>query len=552
MSASDRSRTPELERGRAAYERREWRAAYESLSAADRDTSLDADDLWRLGMAAFLLGHDDDFVEALERAYRIQADAGDAGPAARSATWLGLHLAETGEMARATGWFGRASRVLDTSDSECVEHGYLLLPTIMQQLSAGDNAAAARTAAEAAECAQRFGDRDLLALAVHMQGRALLRQARVEPGLALLDEAMVAVVADELSPQVTGLIYCSVISACRRVYALDRAHEWTAALTEWCERQPDMVAFTGECRVYRAELLRLHGAWPEALDEARRVSEGAPPEETVAGLALYQQGEVQRLRGELAAAEESFRAASRAGREPQPGLSLLRLAQGDEEAAAAAIRRALAETDDPLGRVRLLPSYIDIMLAVDELAAAEQASQELDELAETFGTGVLGTMAAQARGALALAREEPSAALGPLRKAWREWNAVGATYDAARVRELIGRACQALGDEDTAALELDAARATFERLGAQPDVARIDAMGRSAGPRDTHGLTPRELEVLGLVATGKTNRAIAEALFISEKTVARHVSNIFTKLGLSSRAAATAYAYEHDLTRTST
>lgn len=552
MSASDGSRPPALERGRAAYERREWRTAYESLSAVADDEAVSAGDLWRLAMSAFLVGEDDVFVDALERAFRLQSDAGDAPSAARTAIWLGLHLAEHGEMARATGWFGRAGRALEPEERECVERGYLLLPAGLQRLAAGDNEAAARIAGEAAECAQRFGDRDLLALALHMRGRALLRLARVREGLALLDEAMVAVVADELSPQVTGLIYCSVISACRRVYALDRAREWTAALTDWCERQPDMVAFTGECRLYRAELLQLDGAWPEALDEARRASERAPDGEAIAGAALYQQGEVQRLRGELAAAEESYRAASRAGREPQPGLSLLRMAQGDADAAAAAIRRALAETDDPLGRARLLPSCIEIMLDADDLDGAEDASRELDDLAGTFQTGVLGTMAAQARGAVALARGDPSAALGPLRQAWREWNALGAAYEAARVRELIGRACRALGDDDNATLELDAARTTFERLGADPAVARIDALARGRSSRDTHGLTPRELEVLALVATGKTNRAIAEALFISEKTVARHVSNIFTKLGLSSRAEATAYAYEHDLTRPST
>ncbi|MFW6206189.1 MAG: helix-turn-helix transcriptional regulator, partial [Gemmatimonadota bacterium] len=263
----DRSRSPaasDLTRGRAAYDRREWQTAYEALSAADEAAPLGAADLWLLASAAFLAGHEAAFVAALERVHGAHLDASDRTLAARAAIWLGLHLAERGEPARATGWFGRADRVLEGVSSGCAERGYLLLPQGIRHLASGDHEAAARLAGEAAECAQQFGDRDLLALAVHLQGRARLRQARVEEGLALLDEAMVAVTTGELSPQVTGLIYCSVISACRRVWALDRAHEWTAALTDWCEAQPEMVAFRGECRVYRAELMRLHGSWGAA------------------------------------------------------------------------------------------------------------------------------------------------------------------------------------------------------------------------------------------------------------------------------------------------
>lgn len=542
--------TSEVERGRAAFARREWGSAYESLSRADAESPLGADDLRALALAAYLTGRDDIFQDALERAHRRYDEGGEGAAAARSAIWLGLHLAEQGDGAQATGWFSRAGRILDGVGGDCVERGYLLLPQGLRHLAGGNNEGAAEAAAEAAECAQQYGDRDLLALAVHLQGRALLREGRVVEGLALLDEAMVAVATDELSPQVTGLVYCSVISACRRVYALDRAHEWTMALTEWCEAQPDLVAFRGQCRVFRSELLRLRGSWQAALAEARRAGGGAAAPDPVTGAAIYEQAEVHRVRGELAAAEEAYRDANRAGSEPQPGLALLRLAQGDIDAAVAGIRRALGERDTPLLRARLLPSDVEIMLEAGDVEAADRSCTELEEIAESYGTAALRTMAAHARGAVALARDDPTEALEPLRRACREWHALGAAYDAARARALLGRACRAVGDEDAAAMELEAARVAFKELGATLDLAALEEARQGSPAR--HGLTPREHEVLALVATGKTNRAVAEELFISDKTVARHVSNIFRKLGLSSRAAATAYAYEHGLARRST
>jgi DNA-binding CsgD family transcriptional regulator len=542
-----------LERGRRAHERREWRSASESLTRADAQEPLETEDLWRLAVSAYLIGREAVFVSALDRAHRLHEAAGEAPAAARCAFWIGLHLADRGEIAQASGWFGRSSRLLDRAGGDHVERAYLLIPAGHQRFAAGDYEGAARIAVDAAGSAQRFGDRDLLALALHMQGRALVAEGRVEEGLALLDEAMVGVATGELWPPVTGLIYCSVIGACRSVYAIGRAREWTDALSDWCEGQPDMVAYAGECRVYRSELLQLHGDWRDAMAEAQRASErlsdrGGP----AAALALYQQGEVHRLLGEFAAAEEAYRAASRAGREPQPGLALLRLAQGDDAAADAAIRRALAETGDPLRRARLLPAHIEILVAVGDVDDARRACAELKEIADRYGSAALGTMVAHARGAVALGAGDPASALPHLRAASREWQALGAPYEAARARLLLGHACRELGDDEGATLEIEAARAAFRRLGATPEVARLGPLavgrGRDGGGRE-HGLTPRELQVLALVATGKTNRAIAEQLFISEKTVARHLSNIFTKLGLSSRAAATAYAYENDLVR---
>lgn len=545
--------TPELQKGREAFERHAWESAHDAFTRAREAGPLEPEDLSRLALASYLTGRGGDALQALQDEHQAHLDRRDPVAAARSAFWLGFLLATRGETARATGWFARGDRLLDDVDRECAERGYLMIPVGHRQLVTGDFAGAASTAAEAAAVGRRFGDRDLVALAVHLQGRARLRERHVDEGLSLLDEAMVAVATGELSPLVTGLVYCSVIGACREVHALRRAHEWTAALTAWCDRQPDMVAYSGECRVYRSEILQLHGEWHEAIDEARRAADrlAGMSEPGAVGLARYQEGEVHRLRGEFATAEEAYRAASRSGREPQPGLALLRLAQGDAGAAAAAMRRALAETRDPLRRTRLLPAAIEIMLDTGDLDGARGAHAELEELAKACAPGELSTVVRQARGAIHLAAGEAMEALAPLRQAWREWQTIGAPYQAARVRVLLGLACRQVGDEDSAALELEAAREAFKELGAGPDVARVDALtGRDhprSAARDVHGLTPREREVLALVATGRTNRAIAGELFISEKTVARHVANIFGKLGLSSRAAATAYAYEHDL-----
>ncbi len=537
-----------LQEGRSAYARRDWSSARESLAAAAAESPLGVDDLRRLAVVSYLLGDEDGYLETLERAHRLAQETGDTAGAFQSAFWIGMRLGERGEGARASGWFGRAARLLEGGTESGVERGYMMLPKALQRFSAGDPGAAYEHGREAAVIAQRVGERDLLALALLVQGRARIEQAQLEEGLALLDESMVAVATDELSPMVTGLVYCAVIGACRSVYALGHAQEWTTALSDWCQRQPDMVAYTGECRVYRSELLQLHGAWGEALEEARRAgrlrTDDVAP---AAGLAHYQQGEVHRLRGDLEAAEAAYRDASRVGREPQPGLALLRLAQGEEKAAVAAIRRSLVERSSRLQRVRLLPAQVEILIAVGDVGAAEAACDELASIVASYPSPALEATVAAARGAVRLAAGEAESALPELRRAARGWHALNAPYEEARARLRLGLACRELGDEDGAGLELEAARKELARLGAGPDVERLDALRQRSRGRGSHGLTPRELEVIRLVATGRTNRAIAEDLFISERTVARHVSNIFTKLGISSRAAATAFAYENDL-----
>jgi DNA-binding CsgD family transcriptional regulator len=540
-----------LERGRAAYAERSWSDAYTWLCESDRVHPLQAEDLWRLALAALLIGRDEDFSTYLDRAHRAHLEAGDAARAARCAFWIGFRLADLGDIGQATGWFARARRLLEREPGECVEHGYLLLPLVHQHFATRDHDAAAAVAVDAVRIADRFDDAELHALGVHFHGRALVEQARLIEGLALLDESMVAVTRGQLSPQVTGLIYCSMIGACRRIHALGRAHEWTVALKNWCDQQPDMVSFTGQCLVYRAEILQLRGAWDEAIEEARRAAERSARASDRQSLAHahYQEGEVHRLLGNFAAAEQAYREASRSGREPQPGYALLRLAQGNVAAALAGIRRVLGETKDALHRTRLLPAHVEISLAAGEIDEARHACRELENAAAGCDSGVHGTIVAHACGAVDLAAGDPGAALASLRRALNGWQELDAPYQAARVRVLLALACRELGDADATGLDLEAARGVFERLGAVPDLTRLDALRRSGTADVRYGLTAREMEVLSLVATGRTNRVIAAELFISEKTVARHVSNIFTKLGVASRAAATAYAYEHDLVR---
>jgi ATP/maltotriose-dependent transcriptional regulator MalT len=359
---------------------------------------------------------------------------------------------------------------------------------------------------------------------------------------------MLAAIGGELSPMVTGIVYCGAIAGCEEAYELQRAQEWTDALSRWWEAQPELVAFTGRCLAHRAEILRLHGAWREALEESRRARERCERamNRRAAGQALYQQAEVLRRQGEFAAAEAAYRDANAFGREPQPGLALLWLADGDARAAGAALRRALGETVPPLERSRLLPAYAEVMVALGDLEQARAACRELTEIAVEFPSVMLGAIAAYVQGSVELAAGDADAALVTLRRALQIWQKLDAPYEAAQARVLVATACRALEDEDTARLELEAAHAVFEGLAARPELRRVDALLRSES-EESHGLSRRELEVLRLVAAGSTNREIAATLVLSEHTVARHVQNILRKLRVSSRTAATAFAFEHDL-----
>lgn len=538
-----------LDQGRMSMDRHLWADAYAHLSDADRETALEPEDLERLAMAAHLVGKDDECVHLLERAHHALVDSGDVERAARCAFWLGFNLMHTGDFARGGGWLARARRLLEDGERDCVELGYLLSAAAFQSTMAGDYETGNATFTQAAAIGNRFGDRDLISLARMGQGRTLLHMGKIVEGLALLDEAMVAVTSGEVSPTVAGNVYCSVIEGCQEISDLRRAQEWTAALTHWCESQQGLVPYSGQCLVHRTQIMLLHGEWLDAIEEAQRACERfqMSPGHPAIGAAIYEQAELHRLRGEFAKAEEAYRTASRHGRQPQPGLAQLRLAQGQIDAAAAAIDRAVGEAQDDVTRSKLLGAYVDIVLATGDTQAARSAAGELSVIAADFDSPPLRAAAARAEGAVLLAEREPRAALGVLRGAWTAWHELEAPYEAARARVLIGRACRDLGDEDTALMELDAASWAFRQLGAGPDLAQIDALSRKAAATAKGGLTAREMQVLQLVAAGKTNRVIAGDLFLSEKTVARHISNIFTKLGLSSRSAATAYAYEHDL-----
>ncbi len=535
----------DLHRGRDAYARRAWGEAHAALATADAAAPLGGADLDLVATAAFMAGREPDSFRWLERSHHAHLEEGDVAAASSAAFWLGMHLMLGGDVAPGSGWLARAERVLAGEPEECPERGYLLLPRVFRAAAAGDLDAACETAAAAAAVGERFGDRDLETLARFQHGKLLVDAGRPQEGLPLLDESMVAATADELSPVVTGIVYCGVILACQGVFEVRRAREWTRALSAWCAEQPEMLAFTGRCLVHRAEIFQLDGAWDEALEEAGRAARRSlETGGNAGGIATYRRAELLRLRGELDAAEEAYREAGRLGWEPQPGLAQLRLAQGRLDAAAAAIRRAEAETTEPVRRAALLPASAEIMLATGDVDAAAAACAELAELVRRFDVAMLRAMLDHARGAVALARGDGRGALVALRTAVEGWHALGAPYEVARTRVLVGLACRSLGDEETAELELEAARDEFERLGAHPDATSSAAL---LGREDRHGLSARELEVLRLVAAGRSNRDIAAELVISEHTVARHLQNMFRKLRVSSRTAAAAYAHEHAL-----
>jgi DNA-binding NarL/FixJ family response regulator len=536
-----------IARGRAAFERRAWTETYDTLLAADRESALALEDLERFGLAAHLIGMDDAAVELGGRAHHIAFEAGDIPRAARHAFWLGMQFMQRGDVARGGGWIGRAARILDEGGVDAVESGYLAIPEGISRIEA-DPAAALVAFERAAAFAERFDDPDLAALSRLGRGRSLIRLGETARGVALLDDAMVAVTSDELSPIVIGIVYCAAIEAFEEIFDIRRAQGWTRALTEWCARQPDLVPFRGRCLVYRSELLRFHGEWTEALDEARRAQELLlrPPPEAAVGEAYYEQGELLRLRGRFAEAETAYREASQWGRRPEPGLALLQLLRGRGAGARAMIERALEEAPDDISRTRLLPALVEIALGAKDVARARQAVESLSVAERTRPAPLLDAIIARADGDVRVAEGDPREGLRALRRAEAIWRDLDAPYESARVRASLGAALRALGDTDTATLEFDAAIRTFRELGADPDVQRVERLaGRRAGR--ARGLSAREAEVLRSIADGKTNRAIATELGISERTVDRHVSNIFTKIGVSSRSAATAYAYEHEL-----
>jgi DNA-binding CsgD family transcriptional regulator len=535
-----------LQRGRKSFEQRAWAESYRLLQAADREAPLAADDLERLAIAAYLVGRDDDCEAFTARAHQAFLDRGDCEGAARAAFWLGFALMGRGAIAPASGWFARAGRLLDEGQLDCVVRGYLLIPVAITCIVQGDPSAAHATFSQAAEIARRFADRDLASVACHGRGRALICLGRIAEGVALLDEAMASVIAGEVTPLVAGDVYCSVLEGCQETFDLRRAHEWTASLAQWCATQPDLVRYRGECLHYRAEILQLRGQWNDAARDAQSACE-LLISRPAAGAAFYRRGDIHRLRGEFTKAEEAYTRAHERGRKPQPGLSLLRLAQGQIDAAAGSIRSVLLDTPAQISRARMLPAAVEILLAADDVAAARVASAELSEITLAFGASLLAAASAQATGAVLLAESDVEGASTSLRKAIEIWRELEMPYEEAQTRLLLAVVCERRGDQDGRHLEIETARRIFTQLRAEPCLARIAEQSKCASHQRIGSLSERETQVLRLLAAGKTNRAIGDALFISEKTVARHVSNIFDKLGVSSRAGATAWAFQHNL-----
>lgn len=539
-----------LAEARSAYERRAWTDAYVALQATDAEAGLQAADLERLGVSAYLTGRFDDAVTANERLHHLLLDAGDVRGAARWAIWLALMHVQHGRHAQGGGWIARAQRLLHDPGLDCPERGMLLLPAGLGALGGGDAEAAFGVFQQMGDIADRFPDPDLTVLSVLGRGQALVAMGEAEPGLAMLDEAMVAVTTEDLFPVLSGIVYCAVIVTCRMVFDLRRAQEWTGVLTKWCNSQQDLKPYRGQCLVHRSEILQLRGDWSAAMDEVEAACAHIAeiPGDPATGMARYQQGELLRLRGEFDRAEQAYREAADFGHQPHPGLALLRLAQGRIDDAAAALRRVVDTAEgDRVQRSAVLAAYVEIMLAAGDTDAAGTGVDELEAIAGDFDSLYLEGLAAHGRGAVLLAQGDASGACQALRRSWRSWHQLDAAYEAARTRLLMARACRELDDHDTADMELDAARRVFEELGATPALTEVANLNRADDGDVPGGLTPREVDVLRSVATGATNREVADELVISEKTVGRHLSNIFTKLGIGSRAAATAWAYEHDL-----
>jgi DNA-binding NarL/FixJ family response regulator len=533
-----------LEAGRAAASERRWSDAHELLARVDATDGLAASDLELLATVALLRGQPAASVDAGTRAYESHLAGDDPEGAARSASWLALQLIELGDFSRSVWWSARAMRIAASMADPGPLGGLARLAPAVAQLGGGNPAAARQGFEDVLAIAERHDDRELAALASFGLGKSLIEVAAIADGFACLDRAMTAVGEGEVPPVPAGMIACAVIGDAVMAFDLQRADAWVRVLDDWCRSQPELVTFSGQRHALAAGLLMLRGAWAEASTAAELALAGfrAGDYRAMYG-APYQHAELGRLRGAFHSAEESYRKAGESSWDPQPGLALLHLAAGRAQRAQDEIRRTVAGSD-PFTRRFLQPAAVEIEVAAGDVGAARRALEELREADRLTPTPMLAATVAAAEARTLLAAGEPGAALTAARAATSAWEQLGAPYETARSRVIAGRAHLQLGDREAALAELRTARDVFAVLGADPALAELTEL---MGDRPAGVLTARELEVLRLVSTGLTNRAIAARLSLSEKTVARHLSNIFGKLGLSTRSAATAYAYENGL-----
>jgi DNA-binding CsgD family transcriptional regulator len=539
-------RIADIDRARDAVARAAWPEAYDELRALD-PTTLTPEDIEGLADAAWWICKMDESITTRQKCYASYAAAGDRARSGFVAVRLCIEHFLRGEPSVGAGWLSRAREDL-RDEPEGFQHGFLALIEATVARFRGELDAASVLAKRATEIGRRFEHRDLIAMAIHTEGLVLIAQGRVPEGMALLDQAMTSVISGELTDFFTGAVYCNVLEACLQLADLRRAGEWSEAARAWCDSLAPGSPYPGICRVNRAQVAVFQGAWTEAEAEAVRASQELMSfDPLAAGSAFYETGEIRRRIGNDAGAEEAFGRAYEIGFEPQPGLALLRLAQGKPVAALNALRLAAGgESRNRARRARLLSALVEVALAAEDFATATSADRELEAIARAFPAPVIEATAASSRGAVRLGEGDIPGALEALRRACSVWQELRLPYETARARMAYGLALRAAGDGENARLELRAARSAFERLGAVPDADAVD--GLLAEPGDLpRGLTAREVAVLRLVAQGKTNREVAHQLVISEHTVARHLQNIFAKLDVSSRSAATAFAFEHDL-----
>jgi DNA-binding CsgD family transcriptional regulator len=534
-----------LVRARAEFEAGEWAEALDRWSRLDAG-SLGAEDLADAAQSAYLLGRTEESAELYRRAHEERLDAGDVEGAVRCAFHISMNSALAGDLSAASGWASRGERLLGRLPPGSLEAGYLAFARMFLHLRAGRMQQALECAVTATETGRRFADAELAAMGLCSQGRLSIYSGDVPGGLAMLDESMVEATTAVRDLVSLGHVYCTAIEGCQEIAEIGRVAEWTELLHRWCGAHPQLVIFVGQCSLHRAQVLRARGAWPEALDELdaaiRRYERSGAL--VAVGQAAYERGDLLRLRGETDAASESFRMSAERGYDPQPGLAEMWLDQGSTAAAAGAVHRLLEETRGDVARSRVLPGAVRVLVGAGEVDSAVAAARELEALSESFGCEALELEAALAAAEALRSSGDVLGCMPYLRKARQLATRLDLPFHAARARLAAARALRALGDEETARTELDAARAALGEIGARADLAGVGATPSPTLPR---GLSDREVEVLRLVAAGRSNAEIAAELVLSERTVARHVSNIFVKLDVGSRTAAAAFAYENGL-----